>query len=52
MNLNGYESKILGRDLYLAIAKKNNLTTKKWTIGRYKQFKKEIKEAIENKVRL
>lgn len=52
MNLNGYEAKILGRDLYLAIAKKNSLLTKKWTIGRYKQFKKEIKEAMDNKVRL
>ena len=52
MNLNEYEAKVLGKELYLAIAKKNNLLTKKWTIGRYKQFKKEIKEAIENKVRL
>lgn len=52
MNLNGYEAKVLGKEFYLSIAKKNNLLTKKWTIGRYKQFKKEIKEAIENKVRL
>lgn len=52
MNLNSYEAKVLGKELYLDIARKNNLLTKKWTIGRYRQFKKDIKTAMDNHVRL
>ncbi len=52
MNLNSYEAKVLGKELYLDIARRNNLLTQKWTIGRCRQFKKDIKEAMDNKVRL
>lgn len=52
MNLNSYEAKVLGKELYLDIARQNNLLTKKWTIGRYRQFKKDIKAAMDNHVRL
>ena len=52
MNLNSYEAKVLGKPLYLEIAKRNNLATKTWTIGRYKQFKKDIKKAIKDMIRL
>ena len=51
MNLNSYEAKVLGKDLYLAIAKRYNLTTKKWTIGRLKPFKEEIKEELKEKLK-
>lgn len=50
MNLNGYEAKVLGRDLYLAIAKRHGLITKKWTIGRLKPFKEEIKELVKERL--
>ena len=46
MNLNSYEAKVIGKEIYLDIAKRNNMLTKKWTYGRYKQFKKEIREAM------
>ena len=46
MDLNSYEAKVLGKDLYLATAKKHNLTTKKWTLGRLREFQKEIKELM------
>ena len=47
MNLNSYEAKVLGEAVYLDVAKKHNLTTKKHTIGRLKEFKKEIKYLME-----
>ena len=48
MNLNSYEAKVLGKEVYLYVAKKHNLTTKKWTLGRFKEFKKEIRDLMEN----
>lgn len=50
MNLDGYEAKVLGRNNYLEVAKKHNLTTQKWTLGRLKEFKKEIKEMMNSKL--
>lgn len=50
MNLDGFEARVLGRDLYLAIAKQHGLLTKKWTIGRLKPFKEEIKELVKEKL--
>lgn len=50
MNLNSYEVKTLGKDYYLDIARKHNLLTQKHTYGRWKEFKKEIKEALKNKI--
>lgn len=52
MNLNSYEAKVLGKEYYLDIAKRHNLLTKKWTYGRLKEFNKEIKEAVKNKIML
>lgn len=50
MNLDGYEARVLGRDLYLALAKKHNLTTQKWTLGRLKEFKNDVKYHMKNKI--
>lgn len=46
MNLNSYEAKVLGKERYLYIAQKHNLTTQKWTKGRLNEFRKEIKKAV------
>ena len=50
MNLDSYEARVLGIDVYLWVAKRHNLTTQKWTIGRLKEFKKEIKERVKVKL--
>lgn len=47
MNLNSYEAKVLGKAVYLDVAKRHNMLTKKWTIGRYREFKKAIRELME-----
>lgn len=52
MNLNSYEAKVLGREYYLNIAKRHNLLTQKHTYGRLKEFKKEIKYAMKEMIRL
>lgn len=49
MNPNGYEARVLGKGLYMAIARRHNLTTKKWTRGRLKEFKQEVQYFIKNK---
>lgn len=48
LNFDGYEAKVLGREQYLTIAKKHNLCTKTWTMGRVKEFKRDLKEAMES----
>ena len=50
MNLESRACKILGKKTYLAIAKRHNLTTKKWTIGRLKGFREDIDFYIKNKL--
>ena len=50
MNLNSYEAKVLGRDVYLWIAKRHNLLTQKWTYGRLNEFRKEIKQRVKEKL--
>ena len=52
MNLNSYEAKVLGKEYYLEIAKRHNLLTQKHTYGRLKEFKKEIKFAMKEMIRL
>lgn len=46
LNLNSYEAKVLGRKRYIELAKDYNLTTKKWTYGRLKDFKKAVKNIL------
>ena len=46
MNLNSYEAKIIGIERYKEIARECNLFTKKWTLDRFKRFKKYIKEEM------
>lgn len=48
MNLNGYEAKVLGINVYKALAKRCNMFTKSWSIGRYKYFKEELKHLMKN----
>lgn len=50
MNLDSYACKILGKKTYLAIAKRHNLTTKKWTIGRLKRFREDLDFYIKDKL--
>ena len=50
MNINSYEAKVIGQKLYITIAKKYNLFTQKWTIGRLKPFKEEIKNLLKQKL--
>lgn len=52
MNLNSYEAKIIGIDRYKEIAKECNLFTKKWTLDRFKRFKKIIKEEMNTQRKL
>ena len=42
MNYQSKACEILGKDLYKQIAKRHNMFTKKWTIGRRKEFRKDI----------
>ena len=49
MNLNSYEAKVVGKDNYIYLAKRCNLFTKKWTIGRYKYFKEQLKAMMKRK---
>lgn len=42
MNIYSYEAKVLGKDVYISIAKKHNLFTQKHTKGRLKAFKCDI----------
>ena len=46
MNYQSKDCEILGKDLYKQIAKRHNMFTKKWTIGRYKEFRKDIEYNI------
>lgn len=52
MNLNSYEAKVIGIERYKEIAKKCNLFTKKWTLDRFKRFKKLIKEEMNTQRKL
>lgn len=50
INYNSKEAKLIGKELYKYIADRNNLFTKKWTIGRIKKFKQEISTAYNAKL--
>lgn len=54
MNLEVYdyefEKKVLGEEEFKTIVKAHNLFTKKHTIGRFKAFKKELNQAVQNKL--
>lgn len=50
INYNSKEAKAIGKELYKYIADANNLFTKKWTIGRVKNFKQQIATAYDNKL--
>lgn len=52
MNLNSYEAKVIGIDYYKDIARRHGLFTKKWTYGRMKEFYKEVRQAMKDKVML
>lgn len=52
MNLNSYEAKVIGIERYNEIAKECNLFTKKWTLDRFKRFKKLIKEEMNTQRKL
>ena len=52
MNLNSYEEKLIWIDRYKEIAKECNLFTKKWTLDRFKRFKKLIKEEMNTQRKL
>jgi len=52
VNLNSYEAKVIGKEKYKSIAKECNLFTKKWTISRYKEFKKMIKNEMDKHKKL
>jgi len=52
MNLNSYQSKVLGIEYYKDIARRHGLFTKKWTYGRMKEFYKEVKQAMKDNVKL
>lgn len=51
MNYQSKGCEILGKDLYKAIAKRHNMFTKKWTIGRRKEFGKDIAFHIRMKLK-
>ena len=52
MNLNSYEAKVIGIKKYKQLAKECNLFTKKWTYGRYKQFKEIVREEMQKRKKL
>lgn len=52
MNLNSYEAKVLGKEMYLLIAKIHNMTTGKHTYARRKAFEKDIKNMVQIQLRI
>lgn len=51
MNINSYEAKVIGIEKYKTIAKRFNLFTKSWTIGRIKPFKQAVKYEMKKKLK-
>lgn len=51
MNYNNYAKNILGVKRWNELVRKYNLCTKKWTLGRTKEFYKEVDKEIKNKLK-
>lgn len=50
MSYNDYAINILGKERWNELVKQYNLNTKKWTIGRTKDFYKKVEKEIKEKL--
>lgn len=50
MSYNNYAISILGKEKWNELVRKYNLCTKKWTLGRTKEFYKEVDKEIKAKL--